>query len=98
MRRALRNGKTLQKTLLAGVLALVAVGVTASAQFPLEEKAFPLKAGGARGISGTGLCWHTAYGPAPLWANACQPAPERVAPAANPSRAPGQFFFKPGSG
>lgn len=100
MRRGLRN----RKALLAGVVALVAVGVTGSAQFPLDDKALPFTAGGAPGISGTGLCWHTAYGPAPLWADGCQPAvsriapaPERVAPAALPGRAPGHFFFKPGA-
>jgi OmpA-OmpF porin, OOP family len=59
----------------------------------LDEKALLLDTRGAAVMSGTGLCWHTAFGPAPAWTSGCHadvPAPiaQSVAPAAQPVAAP----------
>src|SRR3954470_6415161 len=58
-----------------------------------SEKALLLDTRGAAVMSGTGLCWHSAYGPAPAWTSGCHaevPAPlaQYVAPAAQPVAAP----------
>jgi OOP family OmpA-OmpF porin len=58
-----------------------------------NEKALLLDTRGAAVMSGTGLCWHTAFGPAPVWTSGCHaevPAPvaQYVAPAAQPVAAP----------
>jgi OOP family OmpA-OmpF porin len=86
-----------QKEAILAVACALALGVfsaTANAQVrDLNEKALLLDTRGAPVMSGTGLCWHTAYGPAPLWTAGCHaavPAPvaQRVAPVATPAAAP----------
>ncbi len=75
-------------------LAFSIVSSTSGAQSRDEsEKALLLDTRGAAVMSGTGLCWHTAYGPAPAWTSGCHaevPAPvaRYVAPAAQPVAAP----------
>lgn len=59
-----------------GVACALALGVfwaTASAQrMDPDEKALLLDTRGAPVMSGS-LCWHTGYGPAPLWTAGCHP-------------------------
>jgi OOP family OmpA-OmpF porin len=77
----------------ACALALGVFSATAGAQrMDPNEKALLLDTRGAPVMS-SGLCWHTAYGPAPLWTAGChaeRPAPVAwyVAPAAEPRPAP----------
>jgi OOP family OmpA-OmpF porin len=59
----------------------------------INEKALLLDARGAPVMSANGLCWHTAYGPAPVWTSGCHPdvptpVAQYVAPAAQPIAAP----------
>ncbi len=74
----------------AVALALGVLSVSAYAQaVDINEHALLLDTRGAPVMSGT-LCWHSAYGPAPLWTAGCHPdvpAPiaQYVAPAAMPA-------------
>jgi OOP family OmpA-OmpF porin len=74
----------------AVALALGVLSVSAYAQaVDINEQALLLDTRGAPVMSGT-LCWHSAYGPAPLWTAGCHPdvpAPiaQYVAPAAMPA-------------
>jgi OOP family OmpA-OmpF porin len=62
------------KTLLA--LALAAVSATSYAQLrDPDEKALLFDTRGAPVMSTSGLCWHTAYGPAPAWTEGCHAVP-----------------------
>jgi OmpA-OmpF porin, OOP family len=59
----------------------------------INEKALLLDTRGAPVMNATGLCWHTAYGPAPVWTSGCHadvPAPvaQYVAPAPQPIAQP----------
>lgn len=78
----------------ACTLALGVFSATANAQVrDINEQALLLDMRGAPVMSGTGLCWYTAYGPAPVWTHGCHayvPAPvaQYVAPAAAPYVAP----------
>jgi OOP family OmpA-OmpF porin len=77
------------KTLLA--LALAAVSATAYAQVrDPNEKALLFDTRGAPVMSTFGLCWHSAYGPAPAWTEGCHAAPvaQPVAAAVTPAPAP----------
>lgn len=76
------------KTLLA--LALAAVSATSYAQVrDSNEKALLFDTRGAPVMSTSGLCWHTAYGPAPAWTEGCHAAPvaQPVAAAVTPAPA-----------
>jgi OOP family OmpA-OmpF porin len=62
-------------------------------QREVDETALLLDTRNGAVMSGAGLCWHTAYGPAPVWTSGCHadvPAPvaQYVAPAAQPVAAP----------
>src|SRR3954462_2327382 len=55
-----------------------------------NEKALLLDTRGAPVMNATGLCWHTAYGPSPMWTSGCHaegPAPvaQGVSPDAPPT-------------
>jgi OOP family OmpA-OmpF porin len=77
----------------ACALALGVFTATAKAQVrDINEKALLLDTRGAPVMS-SGLCWHSAYGPAPLWTAGCHPdvpAPmaQYVAPVAQPVATP----------
>jgi OOP family OmpA-OmpF porin len=72
-------------------LALGIFSVTANAQVRdiqgnIDEKSLLVDARGAPAMSGFGECWHTAFGPAPLWTAGCHaqvptPVAQYVAPA-----------------
>jgi OOP family OmpA-OmpF porin len=74
----------------ACVLTLGVFSATASAQVrDINEKALLTDTKGGPVTSGTGLCWHTSFGPAPEWTQGCHayvPAPvaQYVAPAPAP--------------
>jgi len=74
----------------ACALALGVFSATASAQrMDPNEKALLLDTRGAPVMSGS-LCWHTGYGPAPLWTAGCHaerpvPVAQYVAPVAAPA-------------
>jgi OOP family OmpA-OmpF porin len=75
-------------------MALGVFSATANAQVrDINEKALLLDTRGAPVMNATGLCWHTAYGPAPMWTTGCHadaPAPiaQYVAPVATPAPRP----------
>src|ERR1051325_4468222 len=81
---------------IACALALGLLSATANAQVrDINEAALLFDSQGAPVMSGTGLCWHTAYGPAPAWTEGCHvalpaPAPvaQYVAPVATPIATP----------
>jgi OOP family OmpA-OmpF porin len=59
----------------------------------LNETALLLDTRGAPVMNASGLCWHTGYGPAPLWTAGCHaerptPVAQYVAPVAQPAAAP----------
>ena len=59
----------------------------------INEKALLLDTRGAPVMNASGLCWHTAYGPAPAWTSGCHadvptPVAQYVAPVAQPVAAP----------
>jgi OOP family OmpA-OmpF porin len=70
---------SIQKRAALGVAVLLALGifsVTSSAQVrDPGEHALLLDMRGAPVMSSTGLCWHTAYGPAPAWIAGCHAVP-----------------------
>ena len=74
-------------------MALGLFAATANAQrADIDEHALLLDTRGAPVMNATGLCWHTGYGPAPLWTAGCHaevPAPvvQYVAPVAQPAAA-----------
>jgi OOP family OmpA-OmpF porin len=79
------------------VACAIALGVftaTAIAQpRDINEKALLLDTRGAPVMSASGLCWHTGYGPAPLWTAGCHPerpvpVAQYVAPVATPAPTP----------
>jgi OOP family OmpA-OmpF porin len=78
---------------IACAVALGVFAATANAQVrDINETALLLDTRGAPVMSG-GLCWHTGYGPAPLWTAGChaeRPAPvaQYVAPVAAPESRP----------
>jgi OmpA-OmpF porin, OOP family len=78
----------------ACAIALGVFSAIANAQpRDIDEKALLLDTRGAPVMNATGLCWHTGYGPAPLWTAGChaeRPAPvaQYVAPVAQPAAAP----------
>jgi OmpA-OmpF porin, OOP family len=78
----------------ACAIALGVFSATANAQiYDLNEKALLLDTRGAPVMSGSGLCWHTGYGPAPLWTAGCHPerpvpVAQYVAPVAAPAPTP----------
>ena len=83
-----------QKLAVAAVaLALGVLSASAHAQaVDINEKALLLDTRGAPVMSGT-LCWHSAYGPAPLWTAGCHaevvaPLAQYAAPVAAPAPAP----------
>jgi OmpA-OmpF porin, OOP family len=88
----MRSTFTPKQAALAAVCALAfsVFSSTAVAQTrDIDEKALLLDTRGAPVMSGTGLCWHTAYGPAPVWTSGCHaavptPVAQYVAPAPQP--------------
>lgn len=93
----MRSTFTKNSTALAVALAFSVLSITAVAQVrdtagSIDDKTLLLDTRGAPVMSG-GLCWHTPYGPAPLWTSGCHadvPAPmaQYVAPAPAPYVAP----------
>lgn len=75
----------------ACALALGVFSTAANAQArDINEKALLFDTRGAPVMNATGLCWHTGFGPAPLWTAGCHPyvpAPvaQYVAPVAPPA-------------
>jgi hypothetical protein len=71
---------------LACAVVLGVFSATANAQGrDINEKGLLLDTRGAAVMNATGLCWHTAYGPAPMWTSGCHanvaaPAAQNVAP------------------
>lgn len=55
----------------ACAIALGVFSATAHAQRDANESALLLDTRGAPVMNATGLCWHTGYGPAPLWTAGC---------------------------
>ena len=88
----MRSTFTPKQAALAVVCALAfSVFSTTSVAQPrdINEKALLLDTRGGPVMSGTGLCWHTAYGPAPVWTSGCHaavptPVAQYVAPAPQP--------------
>lgn len=78
---------------IACAVALGVFSATANAQVrDINETALLLDTRGAPVMSG-GLCWHTGYGPAPLWTAGCHaerpvPVAQYVAPAVAPAPTP----------
>lgn len=97
----MRSTFTPKQAVLAVACALALVSVPALAQVvDINEKALLLDTRGAS-VTSSGLCWHTAYGPAPEWTAGCHPyvatpvaqyvapaAPVAAAPVAAPAPAP----------
>ena len=76
---------------LACALALGVFSAAAHAQIVnAAEKALLADSRGGPVMSGSGECWHTAFGPAPQWTAGCHPAPaaQYVAPAPRAQAAP----------
>lgn len=67
----------------ACAIALGVFSATAHAQRDANESALLLDTRGAPVMNATGLCWHTGYGPAPLWTAGCHA--ERPLPLAAPA-------------
>ena len=82
----------------ACAMALGLFTATAHAQRDADERALLLDTRGGPVMNASGLCWHTGYGPAPLWTEGCHAArpvpvaqyiaPVAAAPAAAPAPAP----------
>jgi len=77
----------------ACAIALGVLSATAHAQRDADERALLLDTRGAPVMNATGLCWHTGYGPAPLWTQGCHaerpvPVAQYIAPVAAPVVAP----------
>jgi OOP family OmpA-OmpF porin len=79
-------------------VALGAFSATANAQGrDINEKGLLLDTRGAAVMNATGLCWHTAYGPAPMWTSGCHAnvaAPVAVVAAAAPPPAYEEVAFE----
>lgn len=77
----------------ACAIALGVFSATANAQRgDIDERALLLDTRGAPVMNATGLCWHTGYGPAPLWTAGCHaerpvPVAQYAAPVAAPAAA-----------
>lgn len=92
----MRSTFTPKQAALAVVCALAfSVFSTTSVAQPrdIDEKALLLDTRGAPVMNASGLCWHTAYGPAPLWTSGCHaavptPVAQYVAPAPQPIAQP----------
>jgi OmpA-OmpF porin, OOP family len=73
----------------AYALTLGFFSATATAQVRnVNETALLLDTRGAPVTSGSGLCWHTGFGPAPSWTQGCHeyvPAPVALAPYVTPA-------------
>jgi len=86
----MRSTFTNTPTILACAMALGVFSAAANSQArDPNEKALLLDTRGAAVMNAAGQCWHTTYGPAPLWTAGCHPdvtAPvaQYVAPAAQP--------------
>lgn len=68
-------------------MALGLFAANANAQRDIDERALLLDTRGAAVMNATGLCWHTGYGPAPLWTEGCHaerpvPVAQYIAPVA----------------
>lgn len=77
----------------ACAMALGLFAATAHAQRDADERALLLDTRGAPIMNASGLCWHTGYGPAPLWTAGCHPerpvpVAQYIAPVAAPAVAP----------
>jgi OOP family OmpA-OmpF porin len=77
----------------ACAMALGLFAATASAQRDANESALLLDTRGAPVMNASGLCWHTGFGPAPLWTAGCHaerpvPVAQYIAPVAPPVAAP----------
>ncbi len=78
----------------ACAMALGTFSAVAQAQArEVNETALLLDTRGAPVMDASGICWHTGYGPAPLWTAGCHaerptPVAQYVAPAAQPAAAP----------
>ena len=78
----MRNTFTSKQTILAAAcaLALGVLSTTASAQVrDPNEKALLTDTRGGAVMSGSGLCWHSGFGPAPQWTRGCHAAVPVVA-------------------
>jgi OmpA-OmpF porin, OOP family len=79
---------------IACAVALGVFAATANAQVrDINETALLLDTRGAPVKNADGLCWHTGYGPAPLWTAGChaerpKPVAQYVAPVAAPAPTP----------
>jgi OOP family OmpA-OmpF porin len=75
---------------IACAIALGVFSATVNAQVrDINEKALLLDTRGAPVMNANGLCWHTGYGPMPLWTEGCHaerpvPVAQYVAPVAAP--------------
>lgn len=89
----MRSTFTRTHAALACAIALGLFAATASAQRgDINEHALLLDTRGAPVMNTTGLCWHTGYGPAPLWTAGCHaerpvPVAQYVAPVVQPAAA-----------
>ncbi len=88
----MRSTFTPKQATLAAVCALAfsVFSSTSVAQTrDIDEKALLLDTRGAPVMNASGQCWHTAYGPAPVWTSGCHaavptPVAQYVAPAPQP--------------
>jgi OOP family OmpA-OmpF porin len=77
-------------------LALGVVAGAASAQTKVEDKGYLTEQRGGVVRSGTGLCWHTDYGPVTPSPNDCDaPAPAKVSVAPEPAPKPARITPPP---
>ena len=89
----MRNTFTSRQTILATAcaLALGVLSTTAGSQArDPNEKALLTGTRGGAATSGSGLCWHSGFGPAPQWTRGCHaeavgPVARYVAPAVQPA-------------
>ena len=94
----MRSTFTRKQAALACAVALGVFSATANAQGrDINEKGLLLDTRGAAVMNATGLCWHSAYGPAPMWTSGCHanvPAPVAVVAAAAPPPAYEKVAFE----
>ncbi len=89
----MRSTFTRTHAALACAMALGLFAANANAQRDIDERALLLDTRGAAVTNATGLCWHTGYGPAPLWTEGCHaerpvPVAQYIAPVAAPAAVP----------
>jgi OOP family OmpA-OmpF porin len=90
MRSTFTKTPTILAVACAMALGVFSAAANSQARDP-NEKALLLDTRGGAVMSATGQCWHTSYGPAPLWTAGCHPdipAPVALAPVAQPVAAP----------